>query len=43
MAQAEGPGFAVIDEDGIAFHIADSYDEALAVATKSIPDADVWY
>lgn len=39
----EGPGFAVIDEDGVAFHIAATYDEALAVATKTIPDADVWY
>jgi hypothetical protein len=39
----EGPGFAVIDEDGIAFHVADSYDEALRVAAESAPEADVWY
>lgn len=39
----EGPGFAVIDEDGVAFYIAETYDEALAAAAKAIPDADVWY
>jgi hypothetical protein len=39
----EGPGFAVIDEDGIAFYIAETYDEALRVAAEAIPEADVWY
>lgn len=41
--ETEGAGFAVIDEDGVAFHIAETYDEALAVATEALPDADVWY
>lgn len=39
----EGPGFAVIDEDGVAFHVAKTYDEALAAASEAIPDADIWY
>lgn len=43
MMETDGPGFAVIDEDGIAFYIAETYDEALSVAKESIPDADVWY
>lgn len=41
--ETEGPGFAVIDEDGIAFHIAETYDEALRVAAEAVPDADIWY
>jgi hypothetical protein len=39
----EGPGFALIDEDGVAFYVADTYDEAMSVATKVAPRADVWY
>lgn len=41
--ETEGPGFAVIDEDGIAFHIAETYDEAIRVAAEAVPGADVWY
>jgi hypothetical protein len=39
----EGPGYAVIDEDGVAFHVAETYDEAVEAASNAIPDADVWY
>jgi hypothetical protein len=39
----EGQAFAVINENGIAFHIAPTYEEALDVASKADPDADVWY
>jgi hypothetical protein len=41
--ETEGPGFAVIDEDGVAFHVAATYDEAMAAAAEAVPDADVWY
>jgi hypothetical protein len=33
----EGPGFALIDEDGIAFHVASTYDEALSMAAEVLP------
>jgi hypothetical protein len=39
----EGPGFAIIDEDGVAFYIAKTYDEAVAIAAEVAPDADVWF
>lgn len=39
----EGPGFALIDEDGVAFYVADTYDEALRAASEVLPDAEVWY
>ena len=39
----EGPGFAVIAEDGVVFHVARTYDDALRVATRTMPHADVWY
>ena len=39
----EGPGYALIDEDGIVFYVADTYDEALSEAARVMPRADVWY
>jgi len=39
----EGPGFAVIGEDGIVVHVAETYDEALARCVEIDPKADVWY
>lgn len=41
--ETDGPGYAVIDEDGVAFHIDETYDGALSIASRAIPDADIWY
>jgi hypothetical protein len=35
--------FALIDQDGVVFYVAATYAEALAVAERVAPTADVWY